>query len=242
MSSADHPRPRGEHLWTMRVSVGRSGSPPPTRGTPGIAPKRRIVPRITPAHAGNTWNRPPDLRCSTDHPRPRGEHGCGTINRRVMCGSPPPTRGTLLKQHALKQQARITPAHAGNTHPAVFSAHFYADHPRPRGEHAPSRRVPRSLSGSPPPTRGTRAAEVAAEGLIRITPAHAGNTSEHHHPVKQRSDHPRPRGEHAPNSLYSGSNCGSPPPTRGTQAQACYQAATYRITPAHAGNTSCRWT
>ena len=50
----DHPRTRGEYFrFSLRTS-DVSGSPPHTRGIPGMPGRSRSYPGITPAHAGNT--------------------------------------------------------------------------------------------------------------------------------------------------------------------------------------------
>ncbi len=50
-------------------------------------------------------------------------------------GSPPPTRGTLLKKMLDDEDSRITPAYAGNTKKKMNQRPILQDHPRLRGEH-----------------------------------------------------------------------------------------------------------
>ena len=94
-----------------------------------------------------------------------------------------------------------------------------------------------SISGSPPPTRGTRQKYSIFAVRFRITPAYAGNT----HSRKSCSytfwDHPRLRGEHGCQRPFHRVYAGSPPPTRGTLLNACLWAHKAGITPAYAGNT-----
>ena len=71
-----------------------------------------------------------------DHPRLRGEHRWQGSRWRADKG--------------------ITPAYAGNTKYQVAEVDGFADHPRLRGEHFAVTPPREKLSGSPPPTRGTR--------------------------------------------------------------------------------------
>ena len=70
-----------------------------------------------------------------------------------------------------------------------------------------------------------------------ITPAYAGNTKRVSKIEDTREDHPRLRGEHQWITLQIVLMQGSPPPTRGTQAQGRKNPLSGGITPAYAGNT-----
>ena len=90
-----HPRTRGEHVLKVVADVvGR---------------------RFIPAHAGNTllvWRIPASIAV---HPRTRGEHSSSYANCRLVNGSSPHTRGTLLSLALYALLRRFIPAHAGNT-------------------------------------------------------------------------------------------------------------------------------
>ena len=73
------------------------GSPPPTRGTPFIPFAMFAYFRITPAYAGNTTKPVSQTTNIQDHPRLRGEHTAISLISLDGLGSPPPTRGTLIK-------------------------------------------------------------------------------------------------------------------------------------------------
>ena len=114
-SSKDHPRLRGEHKEYFSGKQREEGSPPLTRGTPGVPGKCRSQPRITPAYAGNTS---PSCRPHGrlwDHPRLRGEHAVLVIFLFPFTGSPPLTRGTRHLRRFCLRTVGITPAYAGNT-------------------------------------------------------------------------------------------------------------------------------
>ena len=93
--SRDHPRTRGEKHVHTDLIVKHFGSPPHTRGKVRGDVKRRKLVRITPAHAGKSFNR---LFCDCirkDHPRTRGEKMGGGWDGGVFEGSPPHTRGKV---------------------------------------------------------------------------------------------------------------------------------------------------
>ena len=71
--------------------------------------------RITPAGAGNTFERVEALVAEEDHPRGCGEYfaGCTVCIHRL--GSPPRVRGIHVKTLTRSEAAGITPAGAGNT-------------------------------------------------------------------------------------------------------------------------------
>ena len=111
----DHPRLRGEHLLSPFRAVKRRGSPPPTRGTLSFANVDKILIRITPAYAGNTFIGIIYQVVYWDHPRLRGEHIFYKVVIHNVLGSPPPTRGTPILQSTIFYKVGITPAYAGNT-------------------------------------------------------------------------------------------------------------------------------
>ena len=111
------------------------------------------------------------------------------------------------------------------------------DHPRIRGEHAEACECHSYLAGSSPHTRGARTNPLARFKRGRIIPAYAGSTRYRQHPVGEKRDHPRIRGEHVPVSVTPVSKCGSSPHTRGAQALAQCTELRARIIPAYAGST-----
>ena len=118
--SRDHPRLRGEHLVGKSICEQFTGSPPPTRGTPGEQLLLNFDTRITPAYAGNTVIVNFFRTEHRDHPRLRGEHFLLFPFVSLLLGSPPPTRGTLKAPVICCISDRITPAYAGNTEQDVF--------------------------------------------------------------------------------------------------------------------------
>ena len=131
----------------------------------------------------------------------------------------------------------ITPAYAGNTPFIFLRCEPLWDHPRLRGEHTALGKKKKRRLGSPPPTRGTLGNATKQAISNRITPAYAGNTTIWNDNQFTDKDHPRLRGEHVKNKLFTSLFWGSPPPTRGTRFMTIWVMLMNGITPAYAGNT-----
>ena len=91
--------------------------------------------------------------------------------------------------------------------------------------------------GSSPLTRRIQYYNAHTPLGQRFIPAHAGNTRESRAIVSDQRVHPRSRGEYSPCFFWRCILPGSSPLTRGIPAARHFQAADYRFTPAHAGNT-----
>ena len=150
----DHPRSRGENIWTVTQSRGCRGSSPLTRGKLAICPRIPARRGIIPAHAGKTrlpWVRSVDLE---DHPRSRGENTNVRKGLNALAGSSPLTRGKLQARHRGTPRPGIIPAHAGKTLSAPKQWTDSGDHPRSRGENGVAYRQGQRVWGSSPLTRG----------------------------------------------------------------------------------------
>ena len=154
-SVAVHPRTRGEHCCSMNSHTWNSGSSPHTRGTCHGGGPSPWSGRFIPAHAGNIAASATANRCSTVHPRTRGEHPTLRSSCAARPGSSPHTRGTF-RQHALVRAIyRFIPAHAGNIWSRRTHRPCSTVHPRTRGEHVMLVSCGELFSGSSPHTRGT---------------------------------------------------------------------------------------
>ena len=170
-----------------------------------------------------------------DHPRTRGDKDPQTSAVRLSDGSPPHTRGQVFAALSAYRRQRITPAHAGTSFLIGKPYLSYRDHPRTRGDKVNwVFRLLRGL-GSPPHTRGQARIATVFLSLSRITPAHAGtSTQSEYFPFSWR-DHPRTRGDKEGWCRYECRTDGSPPHTRGQVGRQLRFDDRPRITHAHAG-------
>ena len=236
-NAADHPRACGEHAVGRWPALALAGSSPRMRGTQGLAMANRLGIRIIPAHAGNTVNTARPRSWPPDHPRACGEHAHICCLRALDLGSSPRMRGTLQIKVSHLAIWRIIPAHAGNTRIVRDSKLSETDHPRACGEHNLQQVCPGAFRGSSPRMRGTPAFTAPENELMRIIPAHAGNTAFPAWRGSHRSDHPRACGEHGRQCSAVKSPAGSSPRMRGTRVRWRPEPRKRRIIPAHAGNT-----
>ena len=131
----------------------------------------------------------------------------------------------------------ITPAHAGKS--SSFAALRFAawDHPRACGEKLMALRMSLSMRGSPPRMRGKASGADAPDAVVRITPAHAGKSSNNDYKNSDVQDHPRACGEKLPTRAALLLSPGSPPRMRGKVVKCCHGVCSFGITPAHAGKS-----
>ena len=148
----------------------------------------------------------------------------------------------------LPKTHRITPAHAGNTLGELHQKMANQDHPRACGEYQSQSGWQCPVRGSPPRMRGIQIYIAGRMGLLRITPAHAGNTGYIAPYTCAVWDHPRACGEYITADLHHTFLPGSPPRMRGIPYSPCFPFQPFGITPAHAGNTDfctghdiCEW-
>ncbi len=111
----DHPRACGANPTWRRARSTRSGSSPRMRGKPRTFPDSTPVPRIIPAHAGQTWWINVYLLVNPDHPRACGANWKKYSVTGAVSGSSPRMRGKPGHFLRLFQHGRIIPAHAGQT-------------------------------------------------------------------------------------------------------------------------------
>ena len=133
--------------------------------------------------------------CLPVHPRLRGELGSTRDKMTGSIGSSPLTRGTLAFDDASYSAARSIPAYAGNSAQGKARNLLRSVHPRLRGELAVVTAQRIVKSGSSPLTRGTRENSSPHEFHGRFIPAYAGNSVLPAVCMRDRSVHPRLRGE-----------------------------------------------
>ena len=214
----DHPRIRGEHGHDGVGAPARGGSSPHTRGALLSTCEDCVEHRIIPAYAGSTTSWCPAAAWSS--------------------GSSPHTRGARSAPWRTLTSTGIIPAYAGSTYGPPRSDARRADHPRIRGEHAPTARARGRATGSSPHTRGALAGGHVVGGGVRIIPAYAGSTLSGVSLGSLSPDHPRIRGEHAPLVAGSLAPVGSSPHTRGARHERLEGSFFTWIIPAYAGSTA----
>ena len=176
-SVADHPRACGANDFISDIVASLCGSSPRMRGKPERLFVRACRPRIIPAHAGQTGERPSNARPLADHPR-----ACGANLQLVegfggsFFGSSPRMRGKLLNCATPVEILRIIPAHAGQTSTPSSLSNHCSDHPRACGANVSSDGMLSRCTGSSPRMRGKLVSRHAVDADVRIIPAHAGQT------------------------------------------------------------------
>ena len=133
---------------------------------------------------------------------------------------------------------RITPAHAGKSRRLHALSLCEQDHPRPCGEKKKSMWSAMLEQGSPPPMRGKDRRYMVGYARTRITPAHAGKSTQQLYCPQGKVYHPRPCGEKQSPTFFLIGFSGSPPPMRGKALRRASLPTARRITPAHAGKSS----
>ena len=113
--SRDHPRVRGEQLFSGTRSIGKAGSSPRARGTGCVTVKAGCLPGIIPACAGNRDGCIRISHPSRDHPRVRGEQSSSRKACQSLGGSSPRARGTDAPRAGNGSNPGIIPACAGNS-------------------------------------------------------------------------------------------------------------------------------
>ena len=153
----DHPRLRGEKRNKAVSRKLGQGSPPLTRGKVKELATSGIKVGITPAYAGKRFIPHIPGYIYEDHPRLRGEKVFLLPKRDNDRGSPPLTRGKVLRRFLANRRDRITPAYAGKSPPIGVWYNNLQDHPRLRGEKRSIASLHAPRKGSPPLTRGKAA-------------------------------------------------------------------------------------
>ena len=227
-------------MWCPGSAAWHPGSSPHTRGTHSNTPSPIWRMRFIPAYAGNAPQQGPWRPPCPVHPRIRGERAHKPREWFLWRGSSPHTRGTRLDQSLRRSLRRFIPAYAGNARRARSGQDRCAVHPRIRGERHPDKVNGLVLDGSSPHTRGTLTHNTPGLRPRRFIPAYAGNAR---HPAtgpRERSVHPRIRGERADTLTIQRKAFGSSPHTRGTLSTGYPQALKPRFIPAYAGNAKYR--
>ena len=233
----DHPRACGANLGKIGSLFGSFGSSPRMRGKRRPRPCPRTPVRIIPAHAGQTSGSRWGLDGNADHPRACGANAPVHVAARDPAGSSPRMRGKPVRSRRLRARRRIIPAHAGQTNSVPAKRSSHADHPRACGANVMVPSACMLMVGSSPRMRGKRHPPSPCNPVMRIIPAHAGQTVSNSSRTSARSDHPRACGANLGLDSILSDNDGSSPRMRGKRAGHRLRPRPYRIIPAHAGQT-----
>ena len=213
----DHPRACGANAGTCFTSCASVGSSPRMRGKRCDPSPRRRPRRIIPAHAGQTSQLEHSVYSPADHPRACGANQVILEDRRPHGGSSPRMRGKRFVGRDAIKMHRIIPAHAGQTGLTFPGWGRTSDHPRACGANAYRTSNRSKSTGSSPRMRGKLTVDYCFDFVLRIIPAHAGQTVLPALQPLMSADHPRACGA---NIRCAGRRSGGD-----------------RIIPAHAGQT-----
>ena len=147
-------------------------------------------------------------------------------------------RGKHLSAARKRRGRRIIPAHAGQTTQHGWNTSHRTDHPRACGANNVIRNHHCRTSGSSPRMRGKPQSRDIRFEVVRIIPAHAGQTARNRGGGSVPADHPRACGANAPVDDLVECLVGSSPRMRGKHAGGAGHRVRRRIIPAHAGQTS----
>ena len=111
----EHPRARGENLYSCRYFCRYYGTSPRTRGKHLQAQQAYSAPRNIPAHAGKTPLAAVVANDTAEHPRARGENLLPFCLGIIRMGTSPRTRGKQYLDVLGEMPAGNIPAHAGKT-------------------------------------------------------------------------------------------------------------------------------
>ena len=147
-------------------------------------------------------------------------------------------RGKLRTSVVGVELDRIIPAHAGQTRMSPSNSSRRTDHPRTCGANILPGATAGTACGSSPHMRGKQIMVAGARALVRIIPAHAGQTFRPSYGGGIRPDHPRTCGANQVRGHHRRRRGGSSPHMRGKRPLRILSTMRARIIPAHAGQTS----
>ena len=135
---------------------------------------------------------------------------------------------------------RLIPAYAGSTWALAGIGWSRRAHPRLRGEHSRTWKMPPWRRGSSPLTRGALRRLYYAMHVRGLIPAYAGSTARRVLLHCAASAHPRLRGEHEVRAEHVSGQWGSSPLTRGARGVVVDYPLASGLIPAYAGSTEAR--
>ena len=212
----DHPRACGANFSITVLLCVSFGSSPRMRGKrrPRLCMGGPL--RIIPAHAGQTRGWSPSRSLCPDHPRACGANCFPALWFPALTGSSPRMRG--------KRSFLCIVSHR-------------SDHPRACGANVLPEVCRVIYFGSSPRMRGKLLSCHCVSSLLRIIPAHAGQTVRQNVSQSPSPDHPRACGANPRPPVRHRPAFGSSPRMRGKPPYGHAPLEHARIIPAHAGQT-----
>ena len=131
----------------------------------------------------------------------------------------------------------ITPAYAGKRGSGSPPRSCRRDHPRVCEEKVTGIRSQTINEGSPPRVRGKASSLKRSKGVVGITPAYAGKSTDRLPACSSSEDHPRVCGEKYPSEQHGVRTMGSPLRVRGKAGLSHGCLVLVGITPARAGKS-----
>ena len=220
----------------MADAFAGCGSSPPTWGTRGSEPARRLVARFIPTDVGNATPSLVFSLLNAVHPHRRGERAVDEVDVVAGIGSSPPTWGTRAPRRARPARARFIPTDVGNALGGRRAARPSAVHPHRRGERGHLLSTHRRRRGSSPPTWGTRLPRRKRGRRVRFIPTDVGNARRRSGRSAPDTVHPHRRGERLGTVSGRWRRGGSSPPTWGTRRADARPHRLDRFIPTDVGN------
>ena len=230
---------RGDHDSTTSMKPSSRGTSPHARGPQNADVYAYLSRRNIPACAGTTRHFEGKSHHVGEHPRMRGDHASALSLTACISGTSPHARGPQVPAVGFDQLFGNIPACAGTTQRILLRRARDQEHPRMRGDHSTSSTTTPSPSGTSPHARGPLDGErcpAVAQGNI---PACAGTTTTAGSMWPITGEHPRMRGDHAPEADYVVVYMGTSPHARGPLHFLNDNAVSVGNIPACAGTT--RW-
>ena len=231
------PRACGEYATDENTLQLINGSAPRVRGIHRNAAHVLQCLRFSPARAGNTSLTTAHTTLIPVQPRACGEYALRNRFAVPVVGSAPRVRGIRFGTQTKANNARFSPARAGNTPPSAAVRRRISVQPRACGEYSDNRAIADAWDGSAPRVRGIPLLHPLRIAHVRFSPARAGNTCSRAPGVSWFPVQPRACGEYASSQCSVIGRPGSAPRVRGIRQKDCARELEDRFSPARAGNT-----
>ena len=230
-----YPRSLGAtSAWTTREVAGQ-GLSPLTRGNRRDVGDQPVEEGPIPAHAGQPRRDPVRRHRARAYPRSRGATATFQALGGPDWGLSPLTRGNLRGRLGRCCVWGPIPAHAGQPCEHLADAVLGRAYPRSRGATEVLTKMPQSVEGLSPLTRGNQGRARRLQWRGGPIPAHAGQPGKPAPGAHPPRAYPRSRGATCPVVCFHSRNEGLSPLTRGNRGLHPLGCRGVGPIPAHAG-------